>query len=96
MSERAAVRMLAGLAVAALVLGACGSAAPRATSTSDEADTAQTPEPRRRDDDRPGTGSRSKRPAPEHDFSVTTFAGDAFRLSDHLGTPVVINFWESW
>lgn len=36
----------------------------------------------------PGTGAA--------DFQVETFDGDTFALSDHRGTPVVLNFWESW
>lgn len=30
------------------------------------------------------------------DFAVTTYAGDTFRLSDYVGTPIVLNFWASW
>ena len=30
------------------------------------------------------------------DFTVTTFEGEEFRLRVHKGTPVVLNFWESW
>jgi cytochrome c biogenesis protein CcmG/thiol:disulfide interchange protein DsbE len=30
------------------------------------------------------------------DFSITTFDGDTFRLSDLRGQVVVINFWASW
>ena len=33
-------------------------------------------------------------PAP--DFTLTTFDGASFRLSDHRGKVVVINFWASW
>lgn len=33
-------------------------------------------------------------PAP--DFTLTTFNGESFRLSDHRGKIVVINFWASW
>ena len=33
-------------------------------------------------------------PAP--DFAVTTFEGDTFSLAEQRGTPVVLNFWESW
>ena len=29
-------------------------------------------------------------------FTIETFDGATFRLSDHRGTPVVLNFWESW
>jgi hypothetical protein len=41
----------------------------------------------------PQPGSRA---APAPDFSIETFDGDRFRLSEQRGTPVVINFWESW
>ncbi|MBK8024911.1 MAG: TlpA family protein disulfide reductase [Chloroflexi bacterium] len=30
------------------------------------------------------------------DFTINTFAGQNFRLSDFRGQPVVINFWASW
>ncbi len=30
------------------------------------------------------------------DFSVTDMEGNSVRLSDHLGRPVVINFWATW
>ena len=30
------------------------------------------------------------------DFTVTTFEGDRFSLGEQRGTPVVLNFWESW
>jgi cytochrome c biogenesis protein CcmG, thiol:disulfide interchange protein DsbE len=30
------------------------------------------------------------------DFAGTTFTGDEFRLSDHRGQIVVLNFWASW
>jgi hypothetical protein len=33
-------------------------------------------------------------PAPE--FAFETFEGSTFRLSEQRGTPVVLNFWESW
>jgi ABC-type glycerol-3-phosphate transport system substrate-binding protein len=32
--------------------------------------------------------------APE--FTVGTFAGSTFSLREQRGTPVVLNFWESW
>ena len=41
-----------------------------------------------------GDGDEPKDLAP--DFSVETFDGDTFKLSEHRGTPVVLNFWESW
>jgi cytochrome oxidase Cu insertion factor (SCO1/SenC/PrrC family) len=30
------------------------------------------------------------------DFTVETFEGESFRLARQRGTPVVLNFWESW
>jgi cytochrome oxidase Cu insertion factor (SCO1/SenC/PrrC family) len=30
------------------------------------------------------------------EFEVETFDGGTFALGEHRGTPVVINFWESW
>jgi cytochrome oxidase Cu insertion factor (SCO1/SenC/PrrC family) len=29
-------------------------------------------------------------------FTVTTFTGERFALEAMRGTPVVLNFWESW
>lgn len=31
-----------------------------------------------------------------YNFVATTFEGERFELAAHKGTPVVINFWESW
>jgi hypothetical protein len=32
-----------------------------------------------------------------HDFTLRTFDGDTFTLSDHFGElPVVLNFWAPW
>ncbi|MGH2759297.1 MAG: TlpA family protein disulfide reductase [Actinomycetota bacterium] len=34
---------------------------------------------------------------PAHDFSLRTFDGDTFTLSEHFGElPVVLNFWAPW
>jgi cytochrome oxidase Cu insertion factor (SCO1/SenC/PrrC family) len=30
------------------------------------------------------------------DFSFETFEGEDFSLAEQRGTPVVLNFWESW
>ena len=30
------------------------------------------------------------------DFTVETFTGERFSLGEQRGTPVVLNFWESW
>ena len=39
---------------------------------------------------------RESDPEGAPDFEVSTFDGTNFALADHRGTPVVINFWESW
>ena len=39
-------------------------------------------------------GQPTQGPAP--DFTITTFHGEEFTLSEHLGKVVVINFWASW
>jgi cytochrome c biogenesis protein CcmG/thiol:disulfide interchange protein DsbE len=44
--------------------------------------------------DRPSTGGGDGNAAPA--FTVTTFAGERFSLEEMKGTPVVLNFWESW
>lgn len=49
----------------------------------------------------PGPEARSGSASPDrsggaNDFSVQTFGAAPFRLSHHRGTPVVLNFWESW
>jgi cytochrome c biogenesis protein CcmG, thiol:disulfide interchange protein DsbE len=49
------------------------------------------------------TGCASDRPSEDPgggtaapSFTVTTFAGERFSLEEMRGTPVVLNFWESW
>jgi hypothetical protein len=42
----------------------------------------------------PASGEPVENPAP--DFEVTTFDGEEFALREQRGTPVVLNFWESW
>jgi hypothetical protein len=43
---------------------------------------------------RNGSDDQPANPAP--DFTVTTFDGSRFSLSQQRGSPVVLNFWESW
>jgi cytochrome oxidase Cu insertion factor (SCO1/SenC/PrrC family) len=40
------------------------------------------------------SGRQSDGGAP--DFNVETFSGERFSLAEQKGTPVVLNFWESW
>jgi cytochrome oxidase Cu insertion factor (SCO1/SenC/PrrC family) len=72
------------LVAAAVVFAACGGA-----------------EPRQGAGPRPGATRAGESPGDEAtdlapDFKLETFDGATFRLSDHRGTPVVLNFWESW
>jgi peroxiredoxin len=46
-----------------------------------------------------GAGALPPAPAVGHpapDFTLTTAAGEMFKLSDLRGTPVVLNFWATW
>ncbi|MDA1188499.1 MAG: TlpA disulfide reductase family protein [Chloroflexi bacterium] len=43
-----------------------------------------------------GNSGATRVEKPASDFSFETFDGGTFRLSDHLGKPVVVNFWASW
>lgn len=38
--------------------------------------------------------TRVGKPAP--DFSFETLDGNSFRLSEHFGQPIVVNFWSTW
>jgi cytochrome c biogenesis protein CcmG, thiol:disulfide interchange protein DsbE len=41
-------------------------------------------------------GNEQPTSGPAPDFTITTFEGEAFSLSDQRGKIVVINFWGSW
>jgi cytochrome oxidase Cu insertion factor (SCO1/SenC/PrrC family) len=45
---------------------------------------------------RPGEKTDEGAASEAPDFSFETFEGDSFTLAEQRGTPVVINFWESW
>jgi cytochrome oxidase Cu insertion factor (SCO1/SenC/PrrC family) len=45
---------------------------------------------------RPGEATDESAAAKAPDFSFETFNGDTFSLAEQHGTPVVLNFWESW
>ncbi len=79
-------RLVAAIAAAMLLVASCGGAEtpPQAESPSNA--------PPAGNGNSSDSGSKDLAP----DFSVQTFDGEAFRLSDHRGTPVVLNFWESW
>jgi hypothetical protein len=88
------------LAAAALLLSACASS-EEAPSDSPGEISAPTRSP---DEGSAGKPKGNKSPRPEEppvenpapDFAFETFEGETFRLSEERGTPVVLNFWESW
>ena len=70
------------LGVAGLALSACG--APDGPTRSEGTNAGA------------GSGRQENSSAPAPDFTVQTFDGHSFTLSEQRGTPVVLNFWESW
>ena len=91
-----------GLVVAStivvLTLSACGDGpTPRAATDEPTIEAGATPS------EEPSAGSPKadepkieRAPDAAPDFSVTTFDGARFALSEHTGMPVVINFFDSW
>jgi cytochrome oxidase Cu insertion factor (SCO1/SenC/PrrC family) len=77
-----AIKYALVLAAAGLALSACGT---QVGSTRSEGTSAGAER---------GREEGSSEPAP--DFTVETFDGHSFTLSEQRGTPVVLNFWESW
>ena len=70
-------------AVLLVVVSACGGAAREAAPTRTQMPRATL------------AGDPSLEPA--DDFTLATFDGDTFTLSDHFGElPVVLNFWAPW
>ena len=43
-----------------------------------------------------GTGRTERQQTKALDFTVYDAAGNTVRLSDHIGKPIVLNFWASW
>lgn len=77
------LRRLGVLAAAAsLVLAACGGTSPGADSPGDGAGSTAAPSPA------PGE--------PIPDDEIEAFDGGTVSLTDHAGTPLVVNFWASW
>ena len=88
-----------------LAIGLLGTACSGGRSDRDDA---KAPPPETAPSSDPGDGSAQKRspkddsgevrlaadPAPA--FEVQTFDGTTFAVREEVGTPVVLNFWESW
>ena len=70
------------LVAVTIALGACTGETSGNTSTGTET--------------RPGGGTDEGAAREAPDFSFETFEGDTFTLAEQRGTPVVLNFWESW
>jgi len=70
------------LIAATIALGACTGETSGNTSTGTET--------------RPGGGTDEGDAREAPDFSFETFEGETFSLAEQRGTPVVLNFWESW
>ena len=80
--------------VVGLAIGACGTVEnPQGTDLAPAAPASPTG-PDGSDKDRKRDHDPVANPAP--DFSVTTFEGARFSLSEQRGSPIVLNFWESW
>ena len=75
----------------ALIAGACGAAQETPETAPGALPSSGT------DDSSTSDGKKAAPPEePAPDFSVTTFDGETFALGEQRGTPVVLNFWESW
>lgn len=80
------------IALVLVVLPACASS-PKTTSNEIDTGSATSSAPT----ERPGgssNGSADRWTGP--DFTVETFDGNTFTLAEQAGSPVVLNFWESW
>jgi hypothetical protein len=99
MAAMKSMRNLLFLAISIALIGAaCGSEDPEAAgSRSRPPPRAPAPsaEPEENDSGDP-SGEEAEPEDLAPDFSVETFDGDTFKLSEHRGMPVVLNFWESW
>jgi len=76
-------------AVVAMLLSSCaaGTSAPTGSRAKDDSESNSSSS---------AGPSPKDRARPANDFSVTTFDGGSFSLARSRGTPVVLNFWESW
>lgn len=53
-------------------------------------------DPRWSEPEAPGTDAAKTKGKPAPDFELTTLDGEPFRLSDHRGKVVVLDFWATW
>ena len=83
-AEILASKALILCAIAMVLLASCGGSTTTPGTDGGSAPESGTPE------SESGTGI----PAP--DFSFETFEGETFSSAEQRGTPIVLNFWESW
>lgn len=79
--------------------GSCGTATERESATEateSVGNPADTKPPGKESKPTPESESVAPPEDPAPDFSVETFDGETFSLAEQRGTPVVLNFWESW
>ena len=94
-----ALRRAGAVIAVSLLLGACADpAVERGAGRTSQRDAAVADGAGARGED----GARARRegdearPEAAPEFSVTTFTGDVWRVAEQRGTPVVLNFFESW
>ncbi len=88
-------RIIVPLILLALTGAACAEEGGGSPLQVEERDTSDASDPASSggDGNEPAAGSGKDN---GHDFTVETFDGETFTMSDHRGKPVVLNFWESW
>ncbi len=84
-------KIAALIALVLMVFPACASSPENPTATADAGSTPTAPS-----GEKGGSSKGEGAPWTGPDFSVETFDGETFTLADHAGTPIVLNFWESW
>jgi cytochrome oxidase Cu insertion factor (SCO1/SenC/PrrC family) len=92
------IRTFVLLLLIALMATGCGGGSPEAEGNREASPEAATPAPGPGGSDQGGeqNGDKAQPEDLAPDFSVETFEGNTFKLSEHRGMPVVLNFWESW
>ncbi len=88
-------RLLAAIFAAGLIATGCGGS-PDVTSSTGESAPETSTQPSQEGSGRVKNGASAAPRDPAPDFTFTTFEGDRFALGEQRGTPVVLNFWESW
>ncbi|MDQ3662557.1 MAG: hypothetical protein M3454_16200 [Actinomycetota bacterium] len=84
-------RAIAAATAVAVLLGACSPGPPPGTESRGSGAVQAGSKAK----GRAGSPPAGRSPG-ANDFSVTTFEGGTFSSALRRGTPVVLNFWESW